>query len=82
MEFIFPNRVLIIVANEFPDNIKYNLPETAVNIHDWVITTWTWERIDLIWEWIKRKREHQLSEMVVIYALFRMRNNVIFASFD
>lgn len=67
MGFISPKSVLIIIADncELPDKIRYNLPEAAVNIHDWVTTTWTWERIDLISEWIKRKKEPQSSEMVV-----------------
>lgn len=41
------SNVLIIIADncELPDKIRYNLPETASNIHDWVAVTKSSKRI-------------------------------------
>lgn len=66
MGFISSNRVLIIIANccELPEKLRYNLPEAAINIHNWSTGTWTSERMSLISQWIKKKKT-KTSEMVV-----------------
>lgn len=59
MGFISSNKVLIIIADscDLPDKIRYNLPEAAANIHNWVSITKQDTRISRIVKWMNNKRK-------------------------
>lgn len=50
LDLISMSNVLIIIEDncELPDKIRYNLPEAAANIHDWVTVTKSSERISQV----------------------------------
>lgn len=62
------SNVLIIIADncELPDKIRYNLPEAAANIHDWVAVTKCSKRISQVLKWIKKEKDIQTSETLVL----------------
>lgn len=57
LDLISMSNVLIIIADncELPDKIRYNLPEAAANIHDWVTVTKSSKRISQVLSGSKRK---------------------------
>lgn len=62
------SNVLIIIADncELPDKIRYNLPEAAANIHDWVTVTKSSKRISQVLKWFKKKMDIHISETLVL----------------
>lgn len=67
MGFISTNRVLIIIADncELPEKFRYNLPEAAANIHDWVTIKNPDKRIRLVLKWINSLKNPRNSDVVV-----------------
>lgn len=57
------SKVLIIITDnwELPDKIRYNLPEAAATIHDWVTVTKSSKRISQVFKWIKKKKDLQFK---------------------
>lgn len=68
LDLISMSNVLIIIAYncELPDKIRYNLPEAAANIHDWVTVTKSSKRISQVLKWFKKKMDIQISETLVL----------------
>lgn len=62
------SNVLIIIADncELPDKIRYNLPEAAANIYDWVAVTKSSKRISQVLKWTKKEKDIQTSETLVL----------------
>lgn len=61
------SHVLLIIADncELQDKIKYNLPEAAANINDWITVTKSSERISQVLKLINKKNDPQISETLV-----------------
>lgn len=72
MGFISTNRVLIIIADncELPEKLRYNLPEAAANIHDWVTIKNPNKRIGLVSKWINGLKNNPLNLDVVVSTVF------------
>lgn len=68
LDLISMSNVLIIISDncELPDKIRYNLPEAAANIHDWVTVTKSSKRISQVLKWFKKKMDIQISETLVL----------------
>lgn len=62
------SHVLLIIADncELQDKIRYNLPEAAANIHDWITVTKSSERISQVLKWINKKKDPITSETLVL----------------
>lgn len=62
------SHVLLIIADncELQDKIRYNLPEAAANIHDWITVTKSSERISQVLKLINKKKDTQTSETLVL----------------
>lgn len=72
MGFISTNRVLIIIADncELPEKLRYNLPEAAANIHDWVTIKNPNKRIGLVLKWINGLKNNPQNLDVVVSTVF------------
>lgn len=72
MGFISTNRVLIIIADncELPEKIRYNLPEAAAQIHDWVTIKNPNKRINLVLKWINGLKKNPRNSDVVVSTVF------------
>lgn len=72
MGFISTNRVLIIIADncELPEKLRYNLPEAAAQIHDWVTIKNPDKRINLVLKWINGLKKNPRNSDVVVSTMF------------
>lgn len=72
MGFISTNKVLIIIADncELPEKLRYNLPEAAANIHDWVTIKNPDKRINLVLKWIYGLKKNPRNSDVVVSTVF------------
>lgn len=72
MGFISTNKVLIIIADncELPEKLRYNLPEAAANIHDWVTIKNQDKRINLVLKWINSFKKNPQNSDVVVSTVF------------
>lgn len=72
MGFISTNRVLIIIADncDLPEKIRYNLPEAAAQIHDWVTIKNPNKRINLVLKWINGLKKNPRNSDVVVSTVF------------
>lgn len=72
MGFISTNKVLIIIADncELPEKLRYNLPEAAANIHDWVKIKNQDKRINLVLKWINSFKKNPQNSDVVVSTVF------------
>lgn len=70
--YISRNRVLIIIADncELPEKIRYNLPEAAAQIHDWVTIKNPNKRINLVLKWINGLKKNPRNSDVVVSTVF------------
>lgn len=72
MGFISTNRVLIIIADncELPEKLRYNLPEAAAQIHDWVTVKNQNKRINLVLKWINGLKKNPQHKDEVVSTVF------------
>lgn len=72
MGFISTNRVLIIIADncELPEKLRYNLPEAAAQIHDWMTVKNQNKRINLVLKWINGLKKNPRHKDEVVSTVF------------